>query len=286
MKHAARRWRVIALALAPWPLLAAAPLGILAAWKGRRATALAAAAVTGAGALVARDIAGRRQLVARPADLRVAHLNLLYRNERLADVAAALEQVDADVIAFSEYHPDHARELRASPLVDRYPHRIERPAWEAGGAGLWSRRPLAEVPGPPIVHETCAADVAIVGERSIRVATVHIVSPIHHTTQWARDLAVLAEPAWRPRGPSVMVGDYNAAWLHPELRDVLANGWRLAHRVAGRGLRPSWRADPPFVPFVRIDHAMVSDVVDVVDVEDFAIPGSDHRGFVVSVAAR
>jgi endonuclease/exonuclease/phosphatase (EEP) superfamily protein YafD len=83
-----------------------------------------------------------------------------------------------------------------------------------------------------------------------------------------------------------MVGDYNAAWLHTELRDVLANGWRLAHRLAGRGMVGSWRADPPYRPFVRIDQALVSDDIDVVEVRDFDVPGSDHRGFVVSVAVR
>jgi len=286
MRPRRRRLRIVALAVAPWALLAAAPLGLIALLRGRRFATLAAAAVTGAGAVVARDVAGRRQLATRSADLRVAHLNLLFTNERIAEVAAVLAHVDADVIAFSEYHPDHARDLRASALVEHYPHRIERPTAEAGGAGLWSRRPLAEIPAPSIAHQTCAADVAIVGERSIRVTTLHTKSPIRDTEQWARDLAVLAEPAWRPLGPSVMVGDYNAVWLHPELRDVLANGWRLAHRVAGQGLRGSWRADRPFVPFVRIDHALVSDAIDVVEVEDFAIPGSDHRGFVVSVAVR
>ena len=36
-------------------------------------------------------------------------------------------------------------------------------------------------------------------------------------------------------------------------------------------------------PFVRLDHALVNDGLAVLDVDDFDVPGSDHRGLVVTV---
>jgi endonuclease/exonuclease/phosphatase (EEP) superfamily protein YafD len=65
---------------------------------------------------------------------------------------------------------------------------------------------------------------------------------------------------------------------------VLSRGWRDAHEVLGRGWSASWPTDLPGPPLVRIDHALVSGSVVVEGIVDVEIPGSDHRGFVVSVA--
>ena len=37
-------------------------------------------------------------------------------------------------------------------------------------------------------------------------------------------------------------------------------------------------------PFVRLDHALVRDGLIPTSTKDFTVPGSDHRGFVVSLA--
>lgn len=280
------RWRVAAQSLAPWAALATAPIAVLAMTRRRWRLAATAASVAGVGAVMVRDGAGAATLTDRHPDLRVAHANLLFANEEMAAVAEVLIGLDADVMGFNEYTDEHATTLRASALGDRYPHRLERIAPGASGAALWSRRPLLEVPAPRMVHETCAADVTLVDGRTVRVLTVHTISPIHHFDEWSRDLGVLADPTWRPTTATVMVGDLNAAWTHPELRSVVANGWRTAHRQLGRGMVGSWRVDGRHLAFVRIDHALLSDELEATGVVEVDIPGSDHRGFVVSVAMR
>src|SRR5690606_25218056 len=89
-----------------------------------------------------------------------------------------------------------------------------------------------------------------------------------------------------PAGPAVMTGDFNAARWHPQFRAVLASGWRDAHELLGRALRPSWPIGHPVlrVPFVRIDHALVTDDLVVTDVRDVRVAGSDHRGLIVTIA--
>ena len=122
----------------------------------------------------------------------------------------------------------------------------------------------------------------------VRVVVIHTQSPVEHYREWLEDLA--SSPTLTPDGPTVMTGDFNASWWHPEMREVMRRGgWRDAHQVLGHGLSCSWPTDqwhPAFrwhPPFVRLDHALVNDGLVVLDVGDFDVPGSDHRGIVVTV---
>jgi endonuclease/exonuclease/phosphatase (EEP) superfamily protein YafD len=231
----------------------------------------------------------RRQPPADPTaqPLSIVHANLLYINRRVADVPAAISTLDPDVITFSELTATHAVRLRASPVAAGYPYRIELPARRGSGTGLWSRFPVTERVTTRTRHHTVVADVAAPGG-TIRVIVVHTQSPIDHHHQWESDLdrlarLVVAEPA-------VMTGDFNAGWWHPEFRDLLRRGgWHDAHITVGRGLSCSWPTDQWHVmfrwhpPFVRLDHAMVNDGLVVLDTADFDVPGSDHRGLMVTV---
>jgi endonuclease/exonuclease/phosphatase (EEP) superfamily protein YafD len=116
----------------------------------------------------------------------------------------------------------------------------------------------------------------------VRIIVVHAQSPIIAHGQWSDDLAALA--LVDPGRPAVITGDFNAAWWHPEFRQLLANGWRDVHQIVGRGLSASWpvnRLVPP--AFIRLDHGLVNDGLVVDRVIDLDIPGSDHRGLLVSV---
>jgi endonuclease/exonuclease/phosphatase (EEP) superfamily protein YafD len=194
-----------------------------------------------------------------------------------------LRNLDADVLTFCEYTPAHA-DILVAGLAERYPHRIDRPGPVAHGSALWSRFPLTEVCARPLQHERITADVTTPHGFTVRVLVVHPVSPPTKVGTWRAELALLAAESPPADRPAVMIGDFNASWNHPELRAIVASGWRSAHRDWGRGLSPSWPADRWYPPFVRIDHALVNDQVSVVAIEDFGLPGSDHRGLVVTVA--
>jgi endonuclease/exonuclease/phosphatase (EEP) superfamily protein YafD len=278
------RLATIIRSLSPWAAIPALPLALLAATRGRRALAAAAGTVAAvAAASTVPLVRRRRQRRPAPASvpLSIVHANLLFDNMRMADVARLLERLDADVLTFSEYTPHHAHVLREAPVAAVYPYRIEMPAALASGTALWSRYPVAPGDPPPTRHHTVVGDVN--GPAGpVRLIVVHPQSPVVHHGQWADDLTALAlieSPV-----PAVMTGDFNAAWGHPEFRQLLANGWRDVHQIVGRGLSSSWPVDrivPP--PFIRLDHALVNDGLIVERVIDLDIPGSDHRGLLVSV---
>jgi endonuclease/exonuclease/phosphatase (EEP) superfamily protein YafD len=278
------RLATVARSLTPWAAIPALPLAFLARKHGRRGSAGAAGAVAAIAAVSSGPLLVRRRQ-RRPAtgarSLSIIHANLLFHNIRMADVAKVLERFDADVLTFSEYTPHHARILRAAPVAAAYPHRIEMPAALASGTALWSRHPVRPGDPPATRHHTVVGDVAG-PSATVRVVVVHTQSPVVHHGQWSDDLTVLARLA--PDRPAVMTGDFNAAWWHPEFRQVLASGWRDVHQVVGRGLSASWPVDRGITPpFIRLDHALVNDGLVVERVTDLDIPGSDHRGLLISV---
>ncbi|MDQ3468790.1 MAG: endonuclease/exonuclease/phosphatase family protein [Actinomycetota bacterium] len=304
---------VAAQALVPWSALAAWPVVVATTLGSPRRTPLGTTGtiVGAAGLVIAARTAGRPRIAASstadrvvrgrlarsgtPARnelaaaassteaLSIANVNLLYLNAKMARGVPVLRKLDADVLTFCEYTPAHADDLVAG-LAERYPHRIDRPGPVAHGTALWSRFPLTEVYARPLQHERITADVTTPHGFTVRVLVVHTVSPPTKVGPWRAELALLAAESPPADRPAVMIGDFNASWNHPELRAIVASGWRSAHRDWGRGLSPSWPADRWYPPFVRIDHALVNDQVSVVAIEDFGLPGSDHRGLVVTVA--
>jgi endonuclease/exonuclease/phosphatase (EEP) superfamily protein YafD len=216
--------------------------------------------------------------------VRVFHANLLYRNEHIDDVAQAVAAVGADVLAFTEYTRPHAVALRDSPLAEGYPYRIEYIASAAAGTALWSRYPLVERDGPQGASRAVFATVEA-PEPFTRVA-LHTHSP-HNTVQERHaELERLTAPPITTGDRTLVIGDLNTSYWHPVFRDLLAQGWRDAHQLMGRGFSTSWPNDvQPFPNFVRIDHAVVNGGLVVSALDDVHVPGSDHVGFVVTVVA-
>ncbi len=286
------QWRSLTMirSLMPWAALSALPLAARAGTAGHRRLAVASGAVGLAGAaMVAPVLLRRRQPDVDPAaaPLTIVHCNLLHVNRRIGAVGPALAPLDADVVTFSEVTRAHATKLGQSDLIATYPYRIELPARGGSGTALWSRYPVTEQMTTRTKHHTVVADVAAPGG-TVRVIVVHTQSPIVHHHQWETDLDQLGGLV--VAGPAVMTGDFNASWWHPELRRLMHRGhWRDAHIERGRGLSCSWPTDQWHAvfrwhpPFVRLDHALANADVAVLDVRNFDIPGSDHRGLVVTV---
>ena len=95
-----------------------------AIWTGRDALAATSAAV-GLGALLLAMpmVFPPDQPDARPGavGLTAAAVNLLYSNPQVDAVADDLDELDADVIVFSEYTPEHRVNARRSPPCEPLP---------------------------------------------------------------------------------------------------------------------------------------------------------------------
>lgn len=224
-------------------------------------------------------------------ELRVLMANLLFENpDSDGTTARAIDAIssvsDVDVLVLIEFTDDHRRTF-VHAFGDRYPHRLEHSASNAGGIAMWSRFPLIEPRFSD--HDGRESVVACVGHGSaqFRVIGVHPFAPTtrDRVKHWAPGIADAGVEGSRPGPPTVIVGDFNATRWHPPFRRLLQNGWTDAHEACGKGRTVSWPINGiKKVPaFMRLDHALVDVRLKVADVRDFDTPGSDHRGFVVTV---
>lgn len=213
----------------------------------------------------------------------IASINLLFSNPVVDDVADDLMARSPDVVAFSEYTPEHRRTLDAHPLAARYPHRIDLDESFGSGMAVWSVFPIVD--RGPDIGTGRGIDVTVAGpDGPLRVIAVHPRTPISDFDSWQDALRSIGDSALGSATPTVVVGDFNASFWHPGFRDLLVRGLTDAHIAAGRGWSTSWPTDEPIPAFVRLDHALTDDRLTVTGLVDFEPPGSDHRAFVVTVA--
>jgi endonuclease/exonuclease/phosphatase (EEP) superfamily protein YafD len=282
------RWttRPVALAQSLTPHAAVLLPVALAAGRRRSGAATIAAVSTVALAALTVPLAGDRRRVERTHDARpwrVAAANLLHSNDEVGRTADALLASAPDVVAFTEYTGAHHAELEEHPLATHLPHRVV--AGERGSRGLavWSRKSLEpgaiEGAGP-----TLAVDVETPHGR-LRVIAAHTTTPLRDPRRWRGQLAQIAAEATAAGPSTIVVGDFNATVWHPPFRRILRRGLIDAHLAHGHPLSASWPVSRYVPRFVRLDHALVASGLVATGVEDLALPGSDHRGVVVSVAA-
>jgi len=218
--------------------------------------------------------------------VRVAVVNLLYDNDRIAEAAAAIGQTGPDVIVFTEYTVAHQAELSTQPFAEDFRYRIERHGLLDDGTAVWSRFPLAAQPAssmPSMTNHQVDVTVKVTEGHQFRLWAVH--PPYPFDPGWAGELVSIADRASTINAPLLIAGDFNASYWHPAFRAILDKGFTDAHIARGRGWSTSWPTNRWLPAFVRLDHALTNHGLAVVAVDDFDVPGSDHRGFVVTVAA-
>ena len=120
------------------------------------------------------------------------------------------------------------------------------------------------------------------------VVVAHIPGPWPYPIDdWRRDLdrlpTTLREIAERAdRGAVIVAADVNSTTDMRPFRALLHDGYRDAAEQSGAGIKPTFPADTRLPPLVAIDHILTRDCA-ATSLHTLAIPGSDHRGLVVTV---
>jgi len=273
-------------ALTPYLAIPVVVVVVAAMWRRQLVLATVATAVGVGIAALGTPLAYPDQQpppIAGSVGLDIVSINLWYQNERVDEIADVLAELDADVIVFSEYTPSHQSVLTSSAVAARYPHRAERNGDRPTGVAVWSRWPLSDNGLLATYHSSY--DVTVAGpDGDVRVVAMHMVTPFDDVGGWQRDLAIARTIGGTTDRPTLLIGDLNSSYWHPGFRQVLDAGFVDAHAAAGSGFSTSWPIDRIVPAFVRLDHALTAGGLVSTAVSDLDVPGSDHRGVLVSVA--
>jgi endonuclease/exonuclease/phosphatase (EEP) superfamily protein YafD len=249
-------WALLALAVASWNAMDAAPSLITRPVNLPRV----------AGEATSGD----------PVRLRVASINVFYANGEHQRVTDFIRRERPDAVVLLEVNAEWRTALAA--LDKDFPSRYHTRGTGGRGITLLSRVPMKEasvlpigVRAEPAIQATLSA-----GGREIRIFAVHTTWPVAPASAGRRNLQLerLAEHARAVTLPLAIVGDMNITPFSPHFQQLLADG-RLRSGSEGFGWQATW---PTFLPMagIQIDHALVNSRVAVEHFSRGAPVGSDH----------
>jgi endonuclease/exonuclease/phosphatase (EEP) superfamily protein YafD len=217
---------------------------------------------------------------APPAQMRLAAINVWYRNHQFSRVIDFITRERPDFVLLAEVTA--AWEDALAPLNASYAHRYTTRGRRGTGLLLLSRWPMqAEVlPGYSDIEPAVSATV-LFKDRSLQLLSVHTSWPLGRASSALRDrqLALIGEFARSHPGPLCVLGDLNVSPFSPHFQALLSDS-HLKSAAQGFGWQPTW---PTFLPpaGIQIDHALTGAGVFVTNFRRGPHVGSDHLPIVI-----
>ena len=215
---------------------------------------------------------------------RVYFNNVYVMNPRPAQLAASIEDADADVVALVEVGPRHER--AAAAVLARYPHRLSAVTGAFQGKTpriLFASRAPLRVLANERRDGLAVTEVEVTAASGpFRLIAVHLTRPWPFDDPRAQDrqAARLARRVMAGDvGRTVLVGDFNAVPAGAVLRRF-SRETGLRPLAAPTGTWPAW-VPPGFR--VGIDNALAGPALSLSDRRVGAVTGSDHRAIVFEV---
>jgi endonuclease/exonuclease/phosphatase (EEP) superfamily protein YafD len=226
---------------------------------------------------------GRAQ-AATPAAVRVLHANVLKSNKDYNAVFDLVNRSNADLVVLQEITDDW--QVQIQPIAKTYPHFKSVPGLEGAGMAVFSRIPFEDVQVLMLdssTHVAIAAKVNLEG-REVTFLSLHPPTPItaskfENRNQQFREAAKFLNSI---KGTKILIGDLNTTMWSPYFRTLLRTTHLRDVRL-GFGLKTSWPMPLPSFMRLPIDHCLVSDDIDVKNVQIGARIGSDHRPLIVDL---
>ncbi len=265
------------------PLLVA----ILGAWLGRARSLRAAAAIALAGYLLTTSpvdaVIGCRG-AATDDGITIYTANVLFGSGRPDEVAESIVAADADVVVMQEAQWPFLQPLREDERLAEYRYRSDARSEAKTGTIIWSRLPMIGLDIEPFVDRGLIHATIEGPSGPFTVTGVHTLAPIRSrfVGTWHRQFELLA--AIDTATPRVAAGDFNATSDHQQFRALLDAGWTDVHDKKGCGFDATWPVDGSLpLAVMRLDHILVSDHFEVVDLQFGDPAGSDHKPVVATI---
>ncbi|MDC0435025.1 endonuclease/exonuclease/phosphatase family protein [bacterium] len=209
--------------------------------------------------------------------IRVMNSNLRASNTQHAVHIQYIRQIDPDVIVFQEYNKAWEQALTSS-LVE-YKHTVSESLNGPFGIALFSKFPLEKLGSTGLENARRPyVDVAVsLADSTFRIIGTHPPPPVSEQLYLERNsmLKAMAHSTKNQSIPIVLLGDLNITPWSSHFREFINNG-ELFDGRRGFGVLPTWPAG--FYPLqIPIDHVIVNDCVQVLELKTSDGLSSDHR---------
>ena len=225
-----------------------------------------------------------------PGDIRVTILdaNVSQSNRNLSQLAAEIRRDRPQVVTLEEVKPVSLQSFALTHVMDRYRFNMVTLAFGSDGMAMWSVFPLEGASEWRAVgHPELRAWLELPGHQRLRIDVVHTNAPYGpgQPALWISQMVAIKQELAREPRPLVVVGDLNATWYDWHFQALLHLGLRDAAVVAGQGWRMTWPRDQqPVVPYLRIDHVLLSPAIALNSYHVSGVKGSDHDSLRVTIA--
>jgi endonuclease/exonuclease/phosphatase family metal-dependent hydrolase len=221
--------------------------------------------------------------------VRFLTLNALVGRADPAAIVSQVQELQLDLLAVQELTPGLAGRLEQAGLAELLPFSCLDPRPGHTGIGLWSSRPLSQLPPVPGARNPMPRAQLDVGW-PITVTVVHPPAPLRgNQPRWKQDMDRLLAVLVSTTGQQIVAGDFNASRDHGTFRRLLAAQFIDCADAAQHRPWPgfTWPANRRFPPLIRLDHILVSRPgASPQETRTVDIPGTDHLGVLAVIELR
>ena len=210
--------------------------------------------------------------------LKVASINLWSGNRKHMEVRKYIHDMDFDIILLQEYTPRWDNYL--SNLKQKYPYQEKEVRDDNFGIALMSKRKIEEVEFEKLSKYGLPTIIGKfkIGEKDLSIIGTHPVPPtaripFHDRNEQFKKLNKIVRDLEK-ENEVVLMGDFNCTSFSPNF-SLLTEASTLRDSRLGFGLLTTWWAEVEFI-HITLDHALVSDGIEVVNRSVGPFIGSDH----------
>lgn len=210
--------------------------------------------------------------------------NVEGHNKSYDKLLESVKSANPDVIVLQEITEEWWQNIQS--ITSEYPNFKALPRQGGGGLVLLSRFPLEQV---EILTLDESTHLAMSGKININgtilsILTLHPPTPMrkHKFDYRNRQFAKAASLIKSEPEPKLLIGDLNTSIWSPYFTELIENSG-LQDVRKGKGIYPSWHSFLPIFMRIPIDHCLVSETIEVENIELGNFTGSDHYPLIVDL---
>jgi endonuclease/exonuclease/phosphatase (EEP) superfamily protein YafD len=219
-------------------------------------------------------------------NFRLLTANVLTSNSSYASLVELLRKEQPDFVVLMEINKRWAEHLDV--LEDLYPHQELHPREHNFGIAILSRQPWTKMESMSfgdIELPWLKAKFKIGADTStglpLEIIAVHPLPPVSARNADYRNTQLMEISSQVDLGSArIVTGDFNLTPWSPWFNKV-ARETQTTDAAHGFGLTRTWEVFPTIIGGLKIDHALVSDEVEVQEFRVGPDIGSDHRPVIV-----